>query len=318
MNDTGAEELKYLLSRRRFVAAAAALAATPLIPWKALALSQAPYTFTQGDFEVTVVSDGELALPIDAFLADATPDERVEIVKRLGWTEPNGSPKTNHALLRKGDDVILLDTGSGTKFQPTAGKLLDNLKAAGVDPAAVTKVILTHGHPDHVWGTTDASGALRFPNASYYVGAAEWDFWMDPELINKVPAQMGDFVKGAQREFTAVKDKVTMIKPGDDVVTGIRALDTAGHTPGHLSFEVAGGEGLIVTVDSVLNDVIYFEHPEWKFGFDTVPDLAIQNRKALLDRAATDKIKLLGYHWTSPGVGLAERKGNAYVFVAAS
>ena len=141
---------------------------------------------------------------------------------------------------------------------------------------------------------------------------------MDPDLLGKMPPEMGDFVKGAQREFAAVKDKVTMIKPGDDVVPGIRALDTAGHTPGHLSFEVAGGDGLIITVDAALNDVIFFEHPEWKFGFDSIPDLAIQNRKALLDRAATDKIKLLGYHWTSPGVGFAERKDTAYRFVAAS
>ena len=220
--------------------------------------------------------------------------------------------KANHAVLRKGNDIILVDTGSGTKLQPTAGKLLENLKAAGIDPATVTKVILTHGHPDHVWGTTDASGAFYFPNAAYHVGAAEWNFWTDPDLLGKMPAEMGDFVKGAQREFAAVKDKVTMIKPGDDVVSGVRALDTAGHTPGHLSFEVAGGEGLIITADAALNEVIFFEHPEWKFAFDSIPDLAIQNRKALIDRAATDKIKLLGYHWASPGVGFAERKDSAY------
>jgi glyoxylase-like metal-dependent hydrolase (beta-lactamase superfamily II) len=318
MSQTDIQEVLHHLSRRRFLAATAAFAATPLMPWKALASSQAPYTFKQGEFEVTVVGDGDLALPISVFLPDATPEEVAEIAKRLGWTPPNAAVKANHAILRMGSDVIVLDTGSGTKFQPTAGKLLENLKAAGIEPAAVTKVVLTHGHPDHVWGTTDANGALNFPNATYYVGATEWDFWMDPELINKMPAQMGDFVKGAQREFAAVKDKVTMIKPGDEVVTGLKALDTAGHTPGHLSFEVSGGEGLIITVDSVINDVIFFEHPEWKFGFDAIPDLAIKNRQALLDRAATDKMKLLGYHWTSPGVGYAEKNGTGYRFVAVS
>jgi glyoxylase-like metal-dependent hydrolase (beta-lactamase superfamily II) len=318
MSQTDVEEVRYLLSRRRFLAAGAAIAAAPLMPWKALALTQAPHTFTQGDYEVTVISDGELTLPISVFLPDATPEEQAEFAKRLGWTMPNATGRANHAVLRKGDDVILVDTGSGVKFQPTAGKLIENLKAAGIEPASVTKVILTHGHPDHVWGTTDANGAFNFPNASYYVGAAEWDFWMDPELIGKMPAQMGDIVKGAQRDFASVKDKVTMIKPGDDVVTGIRALDTAGHTPGHLSFEVAGREGLIITADALTNDVIFFEHPEWKFGFDAMQDVAIENRKKLLDRAATDKIKLLGYHWTVPGVGFAERKDSGYVFVAAS
>jgi glyoxylase-like metal-dependent hydrolase (beta-lactamase superfamily II) len=316
--NTDIQEVLHHVSRRQFLAAAAALAATPLMPWKAQALSEAPHTFKQGEFEITVVSDGDLTLPISVFLPDATPQEQAEFAKRLGWTPPNASAKANHAILRKGSDIILVDTGSGTKFEPSAGKLLENLKAAGIEQAAITKIVLTHGHPDHVWGTTDGSGALNFPNAAYYVGAAEWDFWMDPDLINKMPPQMGDFVKGAQREFAAVKDKVTMIKPGDEIVTGLKALDTAGHTPGHLSFEVSGGEGLIISVDAAVNHVIFFEHPEWKFGFDSIPDLAIQNRQALLDRAATDKIKLLGYHWASPGVGYAERSGTAYRFVAAS
>ena len=316
MSETDIQEVLHHLSRRRFLAAGAAFAATPLMPWKALA--QAPYSFTQGEFAITVIGDGDLTVPLSVFLPEATPEQQAEIAKRLGWTPPNAAAKANHAVLRKGSDIILVDTGSGTKLQPTAGKLVENLKAAGIEPATVTKVIMTHGHPDHIWGTTDANGALLFPNAMYYAGAAEWNFWMDPDLIGKMPPEMGDFIKGAQREFGAVKERVTMLKPGDDVVTGIRALDTAGHTPGHLSFEVAGGEGLIITADAAINHVVSLEHPEWKFGFDAVPDLAIRSRKALIDRAATDKIKLLGYHWTSPGVGFAEKKGTGYVFVVAA
>lgn len=316
MSQTDIQEVQYL-SRRRFLAASAAFAATPLLSWKALALAQPNYSFTQGDFEVTIVSDGELTLPLSVFLPDATPEEQAEFAKRLGWTPPNATGRTNHAVLRKGSDLILVDTGSGSKMQPTAGKLTENLKAAGIDPAAITKVILTHAHPDHIWGTTDAGGAFLHPNATYYIGAAEWDFWVAPDLAGKMPPQMSDMVKGSQRELAAVKDKVVMLKPGDDIVTGIRALDTAGHTPGHLSFEVTGGEGLIITADAVTNDVIFFEHPEWKFGFDAIPDVAVQNRKALLDRAAADKVKLLGYHWTSPGVGFAEKTGSGYRFVPA-
>jgi glyoxylase-like metal-dependent hydrolase (beta-lactamase superfamily II) len=318
MSQTDVEEVLYLLSRRRFLAAGAAFAATPLISWKALAQSQAPYAFKQGDFDITVISDGELTLPMNVFLADATPEEQAEIAKRLGWTPPNATGRTNHAVLKAGSDVILVDTGSGSKLQPTAGKMPENLKASGIDPASITKVVLTHAHPDHIWGTTDAGGAFVFPNATYYVGATEWDFWTAPDLASKMPPEMTDIVKGSQRELAAVKDKVVMLKPGDDVVTGLRALDTFGHTPGHLSFEVSGGEGLIITADASTSEVVALEHPGWKFVFDAVPDLAIENRKKLLDRAATDKIKLIGYHWTSPGVGFAERNGDAYRFVPAS
>lgn len=310
------EEVQF--NRRLFLAGGvAALGAASLAPYRAWALASAAPKYTIGDFELTVVSDGELSLPLTIFAPDAKPEELAEIAKRAGWTPPNATPATNHAVLRKGSDIILIDTGSGTKSAPTAGKLPENLKAAGIEPSAVTKVIITHGHPDHIWGTTTADGAFVFPNASYHVGEAEWNFWMDPDLAGKMPPAMADVVKGAQREFGAIKDKVTMIKPGADVVTGIRAIETFGHTPGHLSFEVDGGEGLIVTGDAATNQIIAFEHPEWKFGFDAAPDLAIQSRKALLDRAAADKIRLIGYHWGSPGVGFAEKNGVAYRFTPA-
>ena len=216
MSDTDAQEVLHLLTRRRFLAASAAFAATPLISWKALALSQAPYTFTQGDFEVTVISDGELSLPISAFLPDATPEQQAEFAKRLGWTPPNASGKANHAVLRKGDDIILVDTGSGTKFQPTAGKLLENLKAAGIDPATVTKVVLTHGHPDHVWGTTDASGAFYFPNAAYYVGRGRMEFLDGSRPHRQDAARDGGF---RQRRSARVRGRQGQ---GDDDQAGRR------------------------------------------------------------------------------------------------
>lgn len=318
MSGIDREELIHLLNRRKFLAGSAALASVALMPWKALAQAAPSQSFAQGDFEITVVSDGELTLPLSLFGPDADPAQLEEIAKRLNWTPPNASPKANLAILKSGSELILVDNGSGTKFQPSAGKLVENMKAAGMDPADVTKVILTHAHLDHLGGTTSADGAPLFANAAYYVGEAEWNFWMDPDLLSKMPAEMADFVTGAQRELGAIKDKVTMIKPGDDIVTGIRAIDTAGHTPGHLSVEVAGGEGLIITADASTNEIVAFEHPDWKFAFDAIPDLAIQNRKALLDRAATDKIKLMGYHWAYPGIGFAEKKDAAYVFAKAS
>lgn len=129
-----------------------------------------------------------------------------------------------------------------------------------------------------------------------------------------MPDVLHPFAIGAQRDLSAVRERVVMLKPGDEVISGIAALDTAGHTPGHLSFEVAGGEGLIITADAATNHVISFEHPTWRFGYDMLPDVAIRNRSSLLDKAATDGLKLLGYHWAYPGVGYAERSGDAYRF----
>ena len=138
---------------------------------------------------------------------------------------------------------------------------------------------------------------------------------MDPDYLTNMPSALRNFARGARRDLGAIKERLVMLKPGDDVVSGIRALDTAGHTPGHLSFELAGGDGLIITADATTNEIVSFEHPEWAFGWDTVPDLAIKNRRPLLDRAATDRIKLLGYHWAYPGIGYAEHHANAFRFV---
>lgn len=304
------------ISRRSFLAGGAALAGATLVPWNAFGQS-APHSFMQGDFEVLVVSDGMLMLPLNVLAPEASPEQLSEIAKRLGWTSGNAEASANIPLIKSGTDLILFDNGSGKDFQPTAGKLSENLAAAGIDPASVTKVAFTHAHPDHLWGTLAGDGALRFPNATYYVGQAEWDFWMNPEIFNQLPADFHGFAKGAQRDLGAIKDRVTMVKGGDSIVTGISVLDTPGHTPGHLSFEIAGGEGLIVTGDTMVNEIAHFEHPEWKFGFDADPDLAIKTRKTLVDRAAADKVKLLGYHFAYPGVGFAEKKDMAYRFVAA-
>ena len=300
------------LSRRQLLLGSAALATLGILPRDLLAQA-APHTFQQGDFEIKVISDGHIVLPSNVFAPDAPPEERKTLFDALGIGE-EVKPATNAPLIRSGSDLILVDTGSGTEFQPTAGKLQENIAAAAIDPASITKVVFSHAHPDHIWGTL-TEGGLRFPNAAYYAAAAEWDFWMNPDLKTKMPAEMHPIVDGAQKHLLAVKDRVTMLKPGDDIVTGLTVLDTSGHTPGHISLMVAGGDGLIITGDVVPVPEIFFPHPDWTFAYDSDPALAVTTRKAMLDRAATDKMKLLGFHWTYPGVGYAERKDGAYIYV---
>ena len=264
------------------------------------------------------MSDGHLVLPTSFLAPGAPPPERDALLKAAGQPGEQYNSPTNITLIRTGSDLILIDMGSGDRFMPTAGKLWGNLKAAGIDKAKVTKVVFTHGHPDHLWGIVDELDDLVIPDAAFYVASAEWDFWTGENATRGLPAERAGFVTGARRNYTAIKDRVKMVKAGDEIVSGLRIIDTPGHTQGHLSIEIAGGDGLIVGGDVLTHPLISFQHPEWKPIADHVPDQAAATRRKLLDRLAADRSKLIGFHLPYPGVGTVERKDSAYRFVASA
>lgn len=267
-----------------------------------------------GRFDITVLSDGYITLPSDILMPEASVDERRGFLGRLGGDAVSAPLQTNIPLIRHGNEVILVDTGAGANFQPSDGRLAGNLAASGVDPTSVTMVVFTHAHPDHSGGTTRPDGSLLFPNAHYYVNEAEWSFWTKPDYEAAMPKPLHEFARGAQRDLFAVKDRLTLVKPGDEIVTGMNVVSTRGHTPGHISLELAGDGNLLIAGDVIPNNIVSFENPKWHFGFDTEPDIALENRAALLHKAATEKLRVLGYHWTYPGVGYVERNGTAYRF----
>ncbi len=274
--------------------------------------------FANGEFDITMFSDGFIQVHIDIVVADGTDEQRENVMAVTG--DPDGKnvrSKANIPLLKRGADTILVDIGAGSKYQPSDGKLLADMANAGIKPSEITKVVITHGHPDHLWAMLDSDSNLTFPNATYYVNEAEWFYWTDPDLPNNLPHDFAEFARGAQRDFAAVADRVVLVHPGEDIVPGLRVLDTAGHTPAHISLEVEGDDGLIITGDVATNQIASFQFPKIRFGFDTDSDLAITIRLKMLDRAATDRIKLLGYHWAYPGLGYAERNGGAYRYAPA-
>ena len=299
------------LSRRTLLASAAAGLAASALP--AIA---APTTFKHGAFDVTVVSDGHLELPVEFLATDAPEKERDAVFKESGISGPQYNIPTNVTLLKRGDDLVLIDMGSGGRFMPTAGKLWANLEAAGIDKAKIKHVIFTHGHPDHLWGAVDEFDDLQIPDATFHVGANEWNFWEGDNALRSIVPERAGFVTGARRNYAAIKDRIKTMKPGDEVLPGVHVLDTPGHTQGHVSLALPGGDGLIIGGDVLTHPIISFRHPEWRPATDHVPEQAVETRKKFLDRLASERSALIGFHLPYPGRGMVERKDGAYRFVA--
>lgn len=316
----------HLPSRREMLAGAGAIGAfgwaagvlPPLSP--ALARSATSHSLKLGAFDISVVSDGHLVLPARLAAPDAPADELKAALAAAGQSGDMAEPPANVTVIKSGSDVILIDTGAGPNFMPTTGKLLANLEAAGIAPDSVTKVVFTHGHPDHFWGALDDfEENPRFANATHYFPAAEWDFWISDKAEQGLPADRASFVPAARRNLKGIEAKAQRIKPGDDIVSGLRVIATPGHTQGHISLELAdGSESLVILGDALIHPVISFAHPEWRPAADHQPDVAVATRKALLDRLATDKSRVIGYHLPFPGVGRVERKGAGYVYTGES
>ncbi|MBV9346461.1 MAG: MBL fold metallo-hydrolase, partial [Pseudolabrys sp.] len=219
-----------MISRRTFLASAAVGA---LARGGFAFAAAAPHSFRHGAFEVLVVSDGHLVLPTNFLAPDAPEAERAPLLSPAGQSGEQYESPTNLTLVRSRSDLILIDMGSGDRFMPTAGKLWENLKAAGIDQDKITKVIFTHGHPDHLWGTVDELDDPMLPNAAYYVGGDEWNFWHGDNATRGLPADRAGFVTGARRNYAKIKDRVTTIKDGAEIVPGIQIIATPGHTQGH-------------------------------------------------------------------------------------
>jgi len=304
------------LSRRTLLAGGLALAGagTAGLP----RLARAAAALSLGDHEITVFSDGHLTLPMSFILPEQSDTEIAALLQPHGLPTDSLQPDCNITLLRSGDRLALFDVGAGPNFQASAGDLPVKLEEAGIDPSDITDVVLTHAHPDHLWGILDDFDDPLYPDAAIWVPQAEWDYWRAGDTLANTPEARKSFVVGAQARFAAIEDQVSMIRPGQEVLPGVEAVDTSGHTPGHMSYVIHGGNDSVMIVgDAITNTVISFERPDWVSGSDQDRDKGRETRKRLLDRLAADQTRLIGFHFPHPGSGRVEKTGSAFRFTAA-
>ncbi len=301
-----------MLTRRRILACAAAALALPLAPqrlWAGASLSL-------GEMRIDTLSDGTLTLPGDFILGGMPQAEMQEIVTKYGLPTDVLTPPCNVTLMRDGTNTVLFDVGSGPDFQPSAGKLMQAFEALGLTLEEVTHVVFTHAHPDHIWGLLDEFDEPVFPNAELLIGQAEFDYWTNPETVTTIGAARTTFAVGAARRLDAVADKMRFLRDGEEVLPGVAARLTAGHSPGHMAYELRqGSESVMVVGDALGNHHVAFERPDWASGSDQDGPAAAATRLALLDQISHGQMRLVGYHLPGGGIGRAEKSNGTYRFV---
>src|SRR4051812_20246208 len=278
------------IDRRKLLAAGAILLSAPSLKYVRAAVP--PFRRKLGSIEITVLSDGVLNVPLSFAIPDA-PREELTALLTANNLPPGGMPApTNVTLIKTGNEVVLLDAGSGSNFQDTAGKLAENMEAAGIDPASITKVVFTHCHADHLWGAIDDfDDSERFPKASYVISAPEWDFWTNPATAETVPDWLKGMARGSGRILKRLEARIERRGAGDSLAPGLSYLPTPGHTPGHMSVMVeSGSERLIVGGDVLSHPAVSFAQPGWRMGSDFDSDLAVTTRKRMLDRLVSDRL----------------------------
>jgi glyoxylase-like metal-dependent hydrolase (beta-lactamase superfamily II) len=277
------------------------------------------WRYKVGTFEMTVVADSEAFIdgPYPLIGANGTEADVQKLMRENLLPEKKYQPGFTPTIINTGREVVLFDTGNGENGfvpRPAGGWLAAGLAPAGVKPEEVDIVVLSHGHPDHVGGLMEGGKPL-FPNARYVIGAIEHDYWA-PE--GKHTGDLEKFAAVYRANTKAIADKFTFLKPGDDVVPGIRAEAAYGHTPGHLNFVIESeGQTIYFWGDCAHHQVASLARPDWHCVFDVEREEAAATRKRVFDMLAGTRWPVIGYHMPFPSVGYVERAGpGAYRWLA--
>jgi len=311
------------LSRRDFVvstAMAAALglnarlAVSPAFAQKTADPAKGFVTYTEGAAEVTALYDGIWEKPHDpAFIANASVEDVKAAMVKAGLPADFVSIPFTVLVIKTGGKTIMCDSGTGGQVQPTAGKLAANMKAAGIDPAKIETILISHCHPDHIFGLMEKdTNKPVYPNAELIISDVEYKFWTDPAVIDRLPEARKGLARRIQAVFPTWKN-IRQVEGEPEVAPGIRLVSSPGHTPGHRAFHLSSGSNqLMISNDTAYVPALVVANPGWHGQYDQNAAMAEESRRKLLDRVIADKIMICGYHFPFPGAGTIGKDGAGY------
>ena len=210
-----------------------------------------------GEITLTALSDGYLDGPLD-MLRNITVEESARLLREafrpsLPGIEAGGRrTSVNCYAIHSAGRLALIETGSGNYLQRTTGQLPRSLAAAGIDPASVERVMLTHMHPDHSAGLTEMpSGRRNFPNADLVVHENEPRHWHDDAAMARASERARKlYFQAAREQMAPYRDRLKTFSDAIEVFPGVTAMPLHGHTPGHTGYMIAsGGERLLIWGD---------------------------------------------------------------------
>ena len=273
------------------------------------------YRFNIGEFETTAVSDGPLKLgkPQDNTFVGVTKEEFSKIQSDNFLPSENLELEQIALVINTGSQLVLIDTGDGGSkmFGDRTGRLLLNLRAAGIDPKDIDVVALTHAHADHCWGLMSGSGVRNFPNAQIYLAQADFEFWTDESKA--AHPLFGAMIQPTRRQLLPNRDRMVFIKDGQELVPGIHAMSAPGHTIGHTIFMISSQQETFCNIgDLAHHHVLAVERPRLELAFDTDGKQAVQSRIRVFDMLAAQRIRMLAYHFPWPGIGHLAKQGEGY------
>ena len=272
-------------------------------------------TYKIGDAEVTALYDGIWEKAHDpAFIANASVDDVKEAMVKAGLTPDFVSIPFTVVVVKIGGKTIMCDSGTGGQVQPTAGKMMANMAAAGIDPKKIDSILISHCHPDHIFGLMEkGTNAAVFPNAEIVISDVEYKFWTDPATIDRLNEARKGLARRIQAVFPTWKN-IRQVAGEAEVAPGVRFVMSPGHTPGHRAFHLSsGGKQLMISNDTAYVPALVMANPGWHGGYDQDAPLAETSRRQLLDRVIAEKMPICGYHFPFPAAGTVSKDGRGYV-----